>query len=1145
MRTLFVSSTFRDMDLERDAIQEIVSPALNREARRYGQSVSFCDLRWGIDTSKLESEDGSQKVLDVCLDEIDRCQPPMVVLLGYRFGWIPSAQLVQDTAERYEIELDDLEKSVTALEIEYGALTDPARLRNTLFYFREIVGEPSADYQAENPEQAARMQALKDRIRRMTGEQVKTYRLTWEEGRLNGIQAFCDMLCSDLLDRLLPEWKAYDAMSPFEKEIYVHETYLRGKADMFRARTVFAEHVLYNIEAGQRLTILKGLVGSGKSTLFSHLAFRLRESGWNVFPLFANLTTGTNTALEILQLMVYALEEMLGEAHFNQNKERSLTVESKEVAAARQVIQGSQEDAQEQISVADWQKRLEELCAKYRKTGKKLMLMLDAADQLIPDDCRDKLVFIPEELDEHVCFLMTCLPELNIQGNPAEMIPPVDAADKRRVIEGILAAHNRELSEEVIGAMLALEAADNPLYLSFVVQRLLMMNKADFEAIRTQGDGMAAISRQQLTILRKCPDSLSKMSKELLNAAAKRVGGTMVYRALTFLALAPHGLRSSDLAALLAPEFNQLDFTHFISYMSDCFLMRSDGRYDFSHKSLREGLIADCEDPKSIHRCLLAHFSNLDPEDPIRCQEIIHHCICADDKAFFVEYATKNYADKETMRHAAESAYHACLQDGGEWLCELLREAPQLEAGWKLSKFFYSYISRVAVSRIADFETVERILQANLEFIQEANERDCTWSSRFSLGHSYHVLADIYMEMKTKDATTKVLKLRQKQLEVFEELDDEDRSVISCKYLAEAHQLVAEAINDFLIAISQDMGESLSAQEEYKETVRSHMIRSLNLRKLLAEQEQEEQLWATLAEQYLALGREYSGWFFADPEKACFYVEQSRKILQKLYEIYGDVQYLVRMADACETLAAVYSGNNESHLVPEQYNRAVALREEALKKDRSPTARQKLAAAYLRQGIFTYEDDDKQKEEYCVRRAVELCRGLMEERGSISDQLNLATALAYQANLVSDEDRDSKGALLREAATLREELMKVRDDADNRCELAKLYQGLRDLAHLAHDVEQEAYYNAQFEQTGFSGQMNAYVELLEILRHMAREYVDMLPKSLIIFLYENCNLDYDFRMTRPLGEEKFLPATLNLLAMINRQYWKKDKAVPD
>lgn len=163
MKTIFVSSTFKDMHYERDAIRDITTPILNEEAKKHGDEVDFCDLRWGINTGDLDTEEGSKKVLDVCLDEIDRSETPMVVLLGYRYGWIPDTGLIKTAADRKQLELEDLEKSVTALEIEYGALCDERKLKNTLFYFREIEGDAPSDYLAEDRKHEEKILALKNR----------------------------------------------------------------------------------------------------------------------------------------------------------------------------------------------------------------------------------------------------------------------------------------------------------------------------------------------------------------------------------------------------------------------------------------------------------------------------------------------------------------------------------------------------------------------------------------------------------------------------------------------------------------------------------------------------------------------------------------------------------------------------------------------------------------------------------------------------------------------------------------------------------------------------------------------------------------------------------------------------------------------
>ena len=73
----------------------------------------------------------------------------------------------------------------------------------------------------------------------------------------------------------------------------------------------------------------------------------------------------------------------------------------------------------------------------------------------------------------------------------------------------------------------------------------------------------------------------------------------------------------------------------------------------------------------------------------------------------------------------------------------------------------------------------------------------------------------------------------------------------------------------------------------------------------------------------------------------------------------------------------------------------------------------------------------------------------------------------------------------------------------------------------------------------------AYSEILEILRHMDKTYVNMIPKKLIMFFYDNCSLDYDFRMTKSIGEESFREDTLALLALINNNYWSKNQSKED
>lgn len=94
---VFISSTFKDLELERNYLQNEIFPKLELICKAYGATFQFVDLRWGV------SEEASvdQRALSICLDEIKRCQlispkPNFVVLLGERYGWSPPPPVIPE-----------------------------------------------------------------------------------------------------------------------------------------------------------------------------------------------------------------------------------------------------------------------------------------------------------------------------------------------------------------------------------------------------------------------------------------------------------------------------------------------------------------------------------------------------------------------------------------------------------------------------------------------------------------------------------------------------------------------------------------------------------------------------------------------------------------------------------------------------------------------------------------------------------------------------------------------------------------------------------------------------------------------------------------------------------------------------------------
>ena len=185
MIPIFISSTFSDMGVERDMLHNKVLPLLRPIAEDCGEYITLADLRWGIDTTDAKNK--MEKVLSVCLDVIDNCNPYFISFIGTRYGSVPSLEAIKPIAKRHNINLYE-PVSITELEIIYGALSDTAKRENCFFYFRKDIdctNMPDEYAKIYQPSQEKRVNQLKEKIRSLYGDDhVFEYDATWCENRL-------------------------------------------------------------------------------------------------------------------------------------------------------------------------------------------------------------------------------------------------------------------------------------------------------------------------------------------------------------------------------------------------------------------------------------------------------------------------------------------------------------------------------------------------------------------------------------------------------------------------------------------------------------------------------------------------------------------------------------------------------------------------------------------------------------------------------------------------------------------------------------------------------------------------------------------------------------------------------------------------
>ncbi len=103
---VFISSTFRDMQQDRDELVKRVFPQLREVCEQRGVAWGEVDLRWGV----TDEQRAEGRVLPICLEEIAECRPYFVGLLGERYGSIFAA-----AEGRYE-RLRELEREELGLD---------------------------------------------------------------------------------------------------------------------------------------------------------------------------------------------------------------------------------------------------------------------------------------------------------------------------------------------------------------------------------------------------------------------------------------------------------------------------------------------------------------------------------------------------------------------------------------------------------------------------------------------------------------------------------------------------------------------------------------------------------------------------------------------------------------------------------------------------------------------------------------------------------------------------------------------------------------------------------------------------------------------------------------------------------------------
>jgi tetratricopeptide (TPR) repeat protein len=163
---VYVSSNFSDMCKERGILMNEVFPQIRELCNKHAVTFTEVDLRQGM-SNEADAED---KVLQLFSEEIDRCRPFFIGLLGENYGWVPES-IPPELLERKPWLRDCGGRSVIELE-NLHALNNLEMGSQDFFYFRDpswIEKLPPdalhSDFVSKDAASAEKLRQLKKRIR--------------------------------------------------------------------------------------------------------------------------------------------------------------------------------------------------------------------------------------------------------------------------------------------------------------------------------------------------------------------------------------------------------------------------------------------------------------------------------------------------------------------------------------------------------------------------------------------------------------------------------------------------------------------------------------------------------------------------------------------------------------------------------------------------------------------------------------------------------------------------------------------------------------------------------------------------------------------------------------------------------------------
>jgi hypothetical protein len=603
---VFISSTFKDMQAERDHLVRFVFPRVREKLAARRLRLVEVDLRWGVTAD--------QDAFELCMREIDLCRPRFLCMLGGRYGWVPpptaidaavldailgggSAAGALEPEERTAIErlyareggvhrllekprsksevdeynadgnlvvaafqragLAEVASSITAAEVVHGALDELDAPLFRFFYFRDpvvtgAIPDPDAAAYREPPGSFAErsLAELKDRIADPT-----------TRGRVPVGGGVTEMLPLPVFE--YPA--AWDERT--RRIIRLQEFGARVEADLLAS--VIAE-LGAEVEPLEGFPAETAAMEAFMETRAQRYVLGSRDTAFDELEKHAGRSESPPTLVVVGEpgsgksaLLTWFVRnhqakhpDRLVLPHFVGASAASTNVRQLVRRLWHELVQGAGLAGGDLDAIPDdWDKLREgfpDVLAR-AAVARHVVLVIDGVNQLDPAHQAHSLQWLPEELPPGVRAILSVLPGPTLEALEARHVRPrfepiarLTREDATAIMDGYLERYGKTLDADQRSTLLAKEDAGNALYLLTAL-----------EEVRTLGTYEEITER-----IRELPEETEPLFVWILgrlerddgfrDADGGLIGPQVVRKYCSYLAVSRSGMAESELAELVA-----------------------------------------------------------------------------------------------------------------------------------------------------------------------------------------------------------------------------------------------------------------------------------------------------------------------------------------------------------------------------------------------------------------------------------------------------------------------------------------------------------------------------------------------------------------------------------------------------------------